>query len=96
MTIVLIACAMRMFAYANLPGPIWVLPVEFISGFTFSMCYVLTASYSSLITIPGTESTVLGLFGALFDGLGAYTPQKPLPPLDVDNVELFICMKILE
>ena len=72
MTIVLIACAVRMFSYANLPAPIWVLPVELISGFTFSMCYVLIASYSSLITIPGTESTVQGLFGAMFDGLGAY------------------------
>lgn len=82
MTIVLIACALRMFSYSNLPAPVWVLPVELISGFTFSMCYVLIATYSSLITIPGTESTVQGLFGAMFDGLGGYS-----------NEDHFLCMK---
>lgn len=60
-----------MFFYAMLRSPLWVLPIELVSGFTFSMCYVIIASYSSFITIPGTESTVQSLFGAMFDGLGS-------------------------
>lgn len=70
MSIVLFACTIRMFMYSILTAPLWVLPIELLSGFTFSICYVVVASYSSLITISGTESTVQALFGAMFDGLG--------------------------
>lgn len=72
MSVVLLACSVRMFLYAMLISPLWILPVELISGFKFSMCYVIIASYLSFITIPGTESTVQSLFGAMFDDLGSY------------------------
>lgn len=70
MSLVLFAISIRFLGYSLLTKPVWVLPVELVNGFAFSMCYVVIASYSNLIAPLGTESTVQALFSALFDGLG--------------------------
>lgn len=70
MSLVLFAISIRMLGYSLLEKPVWVLPIELINGFAFSMCYVVIASYSNVIARVGTESTIQALFSALFDGLG--------------------------
>lgn len=70
MSLVLFAISVRLLGYSLLTRPAWVLPIELVNGFAFSMCYVVIASYSNLIAPRGAEATVQALFSALFDGLG--------------------------
>lgn len=72
MSLTLFLVALRFFLYSILIRPLWILPVELISGFGLSMTYVVMASFSSVLALPGTESTVQAIFGAIFDGLGVY------------------------
>lgn len=78
MSLVLLLLALPFFCYSILVRPWWVLPVELISGFGFSITYVVTASCCNVIALPGTEATVQALFSAIFEGLGMYLVNSML------------------
>ncbi|XP_050443466.1 major facilitator superfamily domain-containing protein 6-A-like isoform X2 [Adelges cooleyi] len=70
MSLVLGVFAFRFFAYSLLTSPIWVLAIEFTNGITFGLAYAVLMSYASVIALPGTESTMIGLVGGVFEGVG--------------------------
>ncbi|XP_055373887.1 major facilitator superfamily domain-containing protein 6-like isoform X2 [Condylostylus longicornis] len=70
MHLVLAAFAIRMFYYSLMTNPWWVLPVEVLNGVTFGLCWTTMSSYANIIALPGTEATLQGLVGVLFEGVG--------------------------
>ncbi|XP_067134755.1 major facilitator superfamily domain-containing protein 6-like isoform X1 [Centruroides vittatus] len=68
--IAFVAFSVRFFAYVYIYNPWIVLPVEFTHGLTFGIFYASMTSFAKKSAIPGTEATVQGVLGALFDGLG--------------------------
>lgn len=72
MSLVLGVFAFRFFAYSILTNPIWVLVIELTNGITFGLAYAVLMSYASVIALPGTESTMIGLVGGVFEGVGKY------------------------
>lgn len=56
--------------YSILEDPIHFLPISFINGITFSTMYATMASYASIIAPPGTEATMQGLVGSVYEGIG--------------------------
>jgi len=46
--------------------------VELFQGFTFGLFYATMASYASIVAPPGTEATMQGTVGAVFEGIGKY------------------------
>uniref|UniRef100_A0A1B6D4I8 Major facilitator superfamily associated domain-containing protein n=1 Tax=Clastoptera arizonana TaxID=38151 RepID=A0A1B6D4I8_9HEMI len=73
MSLVLFIFGIRFLLYSMLTDPWWCLPIELFQGFTYSILYATMASYASLVAPPGTENTVQGLVGAIFEGLGVST-----------------------
>ncbi|GFY69293.1 hypothetical protein TNIN_137231 [Trichonephila inaurata madagascariensis] len=69
----LAAFAIRYGLYYILKNPWWVLPVEVLHGITFAIFYASMTGYASDYAPPGTEATMLGIFGGLFEGLGKLT-----------------------
>jgi len=72
MSLVLGVFAFRFFAYSILTNPIWVLVIELTNGITFGLAYAVLMSYASVIALPGTENTMIGLVGGVFEGVGNY------------------------
>ncbi|XP_073955379.1 sugar baby transporter [Choristoneura fumiferana] len=70
MSLVLFAFGVRFILYSLLTNPWWVLPIEMFQGITFGMFYPTMASYAKVVSPPGTETTVQGLTGAIFEGIG--------------------------
>ncbi|XP_063373911.1 major facilitator superfamily domain-containing protein 6 [Cydia amplana] len=70
MTIVLFAFGVRFILYSLLSNAWWVLPIEMFQGITFGMFYPTMASYAKVVSPLGTETTVQGLTGAIFEGVG--------------------------
>ncbi|PNF21627.1 hypothetical protein B7P43_G11266 [Cryptotermes secundus] len=70
MSLVLFAFGIRFVIYSILKNPWWCLPVELFQGFTFGIFYATMASYASIVAPPGTEATVQGAVGAVFEGIG--------------------------
>lgn len=70
MSLVLFAFGVRFLIYSILTNPWWCLPVELFQGFTFGLFYATMASYASIVAPPGTEATVQGTVGAVFEGIG--------------------------
>ncbi|KAJ9601319.1 hypothetical protein L9F63_000541, partial [Diploptera punctata] len=70
MSLVLLAFGLRFIIYSVLQDPWWCLPVELFQGFTFGIFYATMASYASVVAPPGTEATVQGTVGAVFEGIG--------------------------
>ncbi|BES98086.1 Nucleoside H+ symporter [Nesidiocoris tenuis] len=70
MTLVLAASGVRFILYSFLVNPWWCLPIEIMNGVTFGLCYAAMTSYASIVALPGTESTMQGLVGAIFEGVG--------------------------
>ncbi|CAO1428232.1 unnamed protein product [Diamesa hyperborea] len=70
MSLVLLGFAVRFFCYSLLTNPWWVLPIELLNGVTFGVFYSTMASYASILAPPGTEATIQGLVGAVFEGIG--------------------------
>lgn len=70
MSLVLGVFAFRFFAYSMLTNPIWVLFIELSSGINFGLAYAVLMSYASVLALPGTESTMIGLVGGVFEGIG--------------------------
>lgn len=71
MSMVLFGFGVRFFLYYWLVNPWWVLPIELLNGVTFGIFYATMTSYASKVAPPGTEATVQGLVGAVFEGVGA-------------------------
>lgn len=70
MSLVLGVFAFRFFAYSILTNPIWVLVIELTNGITFGLAYAVLMSYASILALPGSESTMIGLVGGVFEGIG--------------------------
>ncbi|GLV42704.1 Sugar baby [Carabus blaptoides fortunei] len=70
MSIVLLGIGIRYVLYSTLVDPWWVLPIELLNGVTFGLFYATMASYASIAAPPGTEATIQGLVGAVFEGVG--------------------------
>lgn len=70
MSLVLLAFGIRFILYSILVDPWWCLPIELFQGLTFGLFFSTMASYASVVSPPGTEATVQGLVGALFEGVG--------------------------
>ncbi|PSN34536.1 hypothetical protein C0J52_19087 [Blattella germanica] len=70
MSLVLFAFGLRFVIYSVLKDPWWCLPVELFQGFTFGIFYATMTSYASIVAPPGTEATVQGTVGAVFEGVG--------------------------
>ena len=72
MSLVLFAFGVRFVIYSLLENPWWCLPVELFQGFTYGLFYATMASYASIVAPAGTEATVQGTVGAVFEGVGKY------------------------
>lgn len=70
MTLILLVIGIRYILYSILTNPWWVLPIELLNGITFGLFYACMASYASIVAPPGTSTTVQGLVGAAFEGIG--------------------------
>uniref|UniRef100_A0A1I8PHP6 Major facilitator superfamily associated domain-containing protein n=1 Tax=Stomoxys calcitrans TaxID=35570 RepID=A0A1I8PHP6_STOCA len=70
MSVVLFGFGVRFILYSMLQDPWYVLPIELLNGITFGLFYATMASYASIVAPPGTESTMQGLVGAIFEGIG--------------------------
>ncbi|XP_062699684.1 major facilitator superfamily domain-containing protein 6, partial [Aedes albopictus] len=70
MSLVLLGFGVRFLLYSLLVDPWWVIPIEFMNGITFGLFYATMASYASIVAPPGTEATMQGLVGAVFEGVG--------------------------
>ncbi|XP_034255431.1 major facilitator superfamily domain-containing protein 6 isoform X2 [Thrips palmi] len=70
MTLVLLSFGIRFILYSVLSNPWLCLPIELLQGVTFGLFYSTMASYASILSAPGTEATVQGLVGAVFEGIG--------------------------
>ncbi|XP_055373690.1 major facilitator superfamily domain-containing protein 6-like [Condylostylus longicornis] len=70
MHLVLAAFAIRMFYYSLMTNPWWVLPVEVLNGITYGLFSATMSSYANIIALPGTEATLQGLVGILYEGVG--------------------------
>jgi len=72
MSLVLGVFAFKFFAYSVLTNPIWALVIELTNGITFGLAYAVLMSYASILALPGSESTMIGLVGGVFEGIGNY------------------------
>lgn len=72
MSLVLFAFGIRFLLYSLLIDPWWCLPIELLNGLTFGTFYATMTSYASIVAPPGTEATIQGLVGAVFEGVGKY------------------------
>lgn len=70
MSIVLFAFGVRFVLYSLLTNAWWTLPIEMFQGITFGMFYPTMTSYANIVSPSGTETTVQGLVGAIFEGVG--------------------------
>ncbi|KAJ8965602.1 hypothetical protein NQ317_004361 [Molorchus minor] len=70
MSLVLLVLGLRLSLYSILTNPWWILPIEFSNGLTFGLFFACMASYASIVAPPGTEATMQGLVGAVFEGVG--------------------------
>uniref|UniRef100_A0A1A9WH56 Major facilitator superfamily associated domain-containing protein n=1 Tax=Glossina brevipalpis TaxID=37001 RepID=A0A1A9WH56_9MUSC len=73
MSLVLFGFGVRFILYSMLQDPWYVLPIELLNGVTFGLFYATMASYASIVAPPGTETTIQGLVGAIFEGIGVST-----------------------
>lgn len=70
MSLVLVTMSVRFLLYAWLVNPWWVLPIELCQGITYGVFYASMTSYASEIAPKGAGSTMQGLVGAVYEGVG--------------------------
>ncbi|KAJ8925091.1 hypothetical protein NQ315_001263 [Exocentrus adspersus] len=70
MSLVLFVLGVRLILHSIIVNPWWILPVEFLNGLTFGLFFACMASYASIVAPPGTEATMQGMVGAVFEGIG--------------------------
>ncbi|XP_023942690.1 major facilitator superfamily domain-containing protein 6-A isoform X2 [Bicyclus anynana] len=71
MSLVLFGFGVRFLLYSVVTDPWWILPIEMFQGITFGMFYPTMTSYATVVSPPGSETTVQGLVGAVFEGVGS-------------------------
>ncbi|XP_066601805.1 major facilitator superfamily domain-containing protein 6 [Prorops nasuta] len=70
MSIVLIVYAVRFMAYSVVSN-VWIfLLLEILHGPSLGLCWPTMVSYGDKVTPAGTKSTVQGLIGGVFEGIG--------------------------
>lgn len=62
--------ALRFFLYSIIRNPIWVLPVELLSGINFALAYSAAVSYADRLAPKGAEGTLQGIVGMAHMGIG--------------------------
>lgn len=67
------AFTLRLGLYYVLENPWLILPIEVLHGQTFAVFYACMTGYASSNAPPGTEATMMGILGGLFEGLGVAT-----------------------
>lgn len=72
MTLVLLGFSLRFYLYSILTDPWAAVPIELLNGVTFGLFWPTMASYANIIAAPGTEATIQGLVGAVFEGVGKF------------------------
>lgn len=70
MSLVLFAFGARFLLYSFLTNPWWCLPIELMQGLTFGLFYATMTTYASVVAPKGVETTMQGLVGAIFEGVG--------------------------
>merc|ERR1712117_189291 len=70
MSLVLGAFGARLLLYSVITNPWYSLMVEVLNGVTFGIFYATMTSYAHIISPKGYESTMQGIVGAAFEGLG--------------------------
>lgn len=71
MSLVLLIYSIRFMAYSVISNPWLFLPLEIFHGPSFGLCWPTMVSYGDKVTPPGTQATIQGLIGAIFEGIGA-------------------------
>ncbi|CAH1968392.1 unnamed protein product [Acanthoscelides obtectus] len=70
MSLILLGLGCRLVLHSLVTNPWLTLPVELFNGLTFGLSFACMASYASIVAPPGTEATVQGMVGAVFEGIG--------------------------
>ncbi|XP_046647849.1 major facilitator superfamily domain-containing protein 6-like isoform X2 [Daphnia pulicaria] len=70
MTMILLVMGFRLICYSLLTNPWLTLPIELLNGLTLGVYWSTMTSYAYLIAPPGAGTTLQGIFGALFEGIG--------------------------
>ncbi|CAG9859600.1 unnamed protein product [Phyllotreta striolata] len=70
MSLVLFGIGVRFCLLSVIKDPWYFLPVELLNGISFGLFFACMASYASIIAPVGTEATMQGLIGAVFEGVG--------------------------
>ncbi|KAL1517425.1 hypothetical protein ABEB36_001190 [Hypothenemus hampei] len=70
MSVVLLTLGVRFILYSVIENPWYFIPIECSNGLTFGLFYACMASYASIVAPVGTEATMQGLVGAVFEGVG--------------------------
>lgn len=69
-TFCFVSYALRLGLISFAPTPWWVLPIEFLQGPTYALCYTTIVAYASAVSPPGTSATVQGIVAGMDDGFG--------------------------
>ena len=72
MSLVLAAFGIRFILISLIMNPWYILPIEVLSGLTYGMLTSTMNSYAALVAPPATESTMQGLVGSIFEGIGKF------------------------
>ncbi|XP_072383960.1 major facilitator superfamily domain-containing protein 6-like isoform X2 [Diabrotica undecimpunctata] len=70
MSLIILGIGIRFTLYTVISNPWWFLPVELFNGIDVGLSFACMASYASVIAPPGTQTTMQGLVGAVYDGIG--------------------------
>ncbi|XP_076170167.1 sugar baby transporter isoform X2 [Ptiloglossa arizonensis] len=70
MSLILLVYAIRFMAYSTISNPWWFLIIEILHGPSLGLCWPTMVLYGDKITPPGTNATIQGLIGAIFEGVG--------------------------
>jgi MFS family permease len=62
--------ALIFFLFSIIENPVYVLPVEILSGIAFALFYSGAISYAHLLTPAGAEGTFQGVIGTALTGIG--------------------------
>jgi len=72
MSLGLFAFSARFYLYSVITNPVWILPVEFVNGITFGLFHAVLMSYARIIAPKNAVTTLVGISGSLFEGVGTY------------------------
>lgn len=70
MSLGLFTFALRFYVYSIVTNPYWILPVELVDGIAFGLCHTVLVAYARIIAPSSGVTTVVGMSGALYEGVG--------------------------